>query len=244
MIQLVQKGVERVNNKEFLNEESYQQTKKKITKISLIILIVGVVLGVTLIAIGIIKGNLSKTEAEKINEERYNAAYQESQAKVDAANKRLDEIAKEKQELNNQISTKEYECDSMSMGMDNWFADIGKCQSEVSSLESRLSELEMEEFGLENADYTVYYTQVFAKKYIFLYFIGGSIIGLSCLASGVFYLIAKRREIKAFTIQQTMPVTQEVIGKMAPTVGNAAGTIAQGITSGIKEGLKDNNKQE
>ena len=35
-----------------------------------------------------------------------------------------------------------------------------------------------------------------------------------------------------------MPVTQEVIDKMTPTIGNAAGTlgknIAQGITSGIK----------
>ena len=64
----------------------------------------------------------------------------------------------------------------------------------------------------------------------------------------MFYVIAKRREIRAFTIQQTMPVTQEVIGKMAPTIGNAAGTIgkdiAQGITSGIKEGLKDNDDEK
>lgn len=233
-----------MEKKEYLNEDSYQQAKKKITKISLIILVVGLVLGGALIATGIIKANLSKKEAEKINEERYNAAYQESQARVDAANKRLDEIAKEKQELNKQKETKQYECNSLDMKSPSWYADKVKCQGEVTSINSKITDLEREEFDLENDNYTVYYTPVFAKKYLLLYIIGGSIIGLSCLVSGVFCLIAKRREIRAFTIQQTMPVTQEVIDKMAPTVGSAAGTIgkdiAQGITSGIKEGLNNN----
>ena len=62
------------------------------------------------------------------------------------------------------------------------------------------------------------------------------------IAGGIVMFIAHRREIRAYTIQQTMPVTQEAIDKMAPTVGSAAGTIAKGITSGIKEGLKDEEK--
>ena len=237
-----------MEKKEYLNEESYQKAKKKITKISLIILVIGLVLGGTLIATGIIKAKISKTEAEKTNEERYNAAYQESQAKVDAANKRLDEITKEKQDLNKQKEAKQYECDSLDMMAPNWFADKTKCQGEVSSITSKITDLEMEEFDLENANYKVYYTPVIPKKYIILYILGGGIIGLSCFLSGIFYLIAKRREIRAFTIQQTMPVTQEVIDKMSPTIGNAAGTIgkdiAKGITSGIKEGLKDNEEQK
>ena len=49
---------------------------------------------------------------------------------------------------------------------------------------------------------------------------------------------AFRREITGFSAQQVMPVAQEGIEKMAPTVGKAAGTIAKEI----KEGLKDEEK--
>ena len=53
------------------------------------------------------------------------------------------------------------------------------------------------------------------------------------------FTIAFRREMLAFQTQQVMPVAQEGIEKMTPTVGNAAGEIAKGVTKGIKEGLKD-----
>ena len=145
-------------------------------------------------------------------------------------------------ELKSQIDTKQYECASLEMG-DNWFADSIKCQNEVSSLNSELNNLEMEQIQLENADYKELYVPILPIKYLIFYYIGASIIVFSCLIAGIFYLIAKKREIKAFTIQQTMPVTQEAIEKMAPTIGNAAGTvgkdIAQGIASGIKEGIRD-----
>lgn len=39
----------------------------------------------------------------------------------------------------------------------------------------------------------------------------------------------------AFTIQQEMPVKQETIEKMAPSVGEAAGTVAKGIKKGLKD---------
>ena len=228
-----------MEKKEYLNEENYQQTKKKITKISLIILIVGIIIGLGFIVFGVITQN----NAKKINEQRYQEAYNESQAQVDKANERLSIIETEKQELNKQKQTKQYECNSLEMGTPNWYADSVKCQSEVTSITSKINDLEMEEFELTNADYTVYYTPVLPIKYILFYIIGGSVIGTSCLISGIIYFISKRREIRAFAIQQTMPVTQEVIDKMAPTVGTAAGTIgkdiAKGITSGIKEGLKE-----
>ena len=57
------------------------------------------------------------------------------------------------------------------------------------------------------------------------------------IAGGIVMFIAHRREITAYATQQVMPVAQEGIEKIAPTIGNAAGTIAKGITSGIKEGL-------
>lgn len=63
-------------------------------------------------------------------------------------------------------------------------------------------------------------------------------------------MITKRREITAFTMQQVMPVAQEGIEKMTPTMTNAAkemaeqmaptiGNVAKEIAKGIKEGLDD-----
>ena len=48
----------------------------------------------------------------------------------------------------------------------------------------------------------------------------------------------------AFGMQQTMPLAQEGIEKMAPTVGNAAGTIAKDVAAGIKEGINSNQENK
>ena len=56
--------------------------------------------------------------------------------------------------------------------------------------------------------------------------------------------ISHRREITAYTTQQVMPVAQEGIEKMTPTVADAAGSIAKSVSKGIQEGKKeaDDNK--
>lgn len=53
------------------------------------------------------------------------------------------------------------------------------------------------------------------------------------------FLIGNRREITAYTTQQVMPVAQEGIDKMAPTIGNAVSEIAKGIKQGINEADKE-----
>lgn len=226
--------------KEYLSEENYQRTKKKITKISSIILIAGLVIGIGLILVGVI----SQINAKKTNEERYNEAYKASQEKENTANARLKEIETEKTKLNSQIQAKQYSCDSLDMMDPNWFANQTKCQEEISTLRTQLSELEMEKLQLENANYTVYYDKVPAIKYIIFYILGGIVIFSSVSTAGIIYLIAKRREIAAFTVQQTMPLAQEGIEKMAPTVGNAAGTIGKSIAKGIKEGIDEADKNK
>lgn len=69
----------------------------------------------------------------------------------------------------------------------------------------------------------------------FLNFIGFALI----IAGGVVMFIAHRREITAYTTQQVMPVAQEGIEKITPTVANAAGSIAQSISKGIQEGKNE-----
>ena len=51
--------------------------------------------------------------------------------------------------------------------------------------------------------------------------------------------IAHRREITAYTTQQVMPVAQEGIEKITPTVANAACSIAQSISKGVQEGKNE-----
>lgn len=238
-----------MENKEFISEEKYQKAKKKITKISFMILIIGLVIGIGLIIFGII----TKNNAEKTNDERYNAAYSESQAKVDEANKRLSEITTEIENQEANLNNMEIEISNMKKELskifqeDHGFSDrYYDKENEITVKETELSKLRMqkinltkEKFELENADYTVYYTPILSIKYKKFYYIGAFVIIWSCLGAGIFYLIAKRREIHAFALQQTMPLTQEAIEKFSPTIGNLGKNIAKGITSGIKEGKEN-----
>ena len=222
---------------EYLNEESYQQAKKKIIKISIIILIVGLVVGIGLMGFGFYK----QKSAKKINEQRYQEAYKQSSENVEKAKKRLSEIATEQSTLKTQLEAKQSECDALSatMGSADWFANSSKCQREASEIRDQINNLESEAFKLNNADYTVYYKSISVSKYNIFYIIGGGIILLAALGALIFYLIAKRREIMAFGIQQTMPVAQESIEKMTPTIGSAAGTISQDIARGVTQGIAE-----
>lgn len=228
-----------MEKKELLNEENYEKTKKKITTISLIILIVALLIGSTLIALGIIKTNTSKKDAEKANQERYNASEQ-----------RLKEIASEKESLNLQYDAKNQECDSLDMSAKDWYSKVNQCRRDASAISSKITNLESEEFKLNNN-----YDKVEAKNYIPLSVFGGVIIFIGGMISLSIYLIAKERDISAFAIQQSMPLAQEVIGKMAPTIGDAGKTVidkvgpsignaAGSIAKGIKDGLKDEDKSD
>lgn len=81
--------------------------------------------------------------------------------------------------------------------------------------------------------------QIDKENSIPFYMIGGFIIAISCMISLFVFMIAKRREITAFSVQQVMPVAQEGIEKMTPTLGKAGASIAKEISTGIKEGMKD-----
>ena len=65
------------------------------------------------------------------------------------------------------------------------------------------------------------------------------------IVGGVIMLISHRREIMAYSTQQVMPVAQEGIEKMTPTVADAVGSIAKSVAQGISEGKNEaQNKNE
>ena len=202
--------------------------KKIIMLIALLVLVVGLTIGGLLIYKGI-------NEKQKIDNTTNEQAEKDKQ--------RLKEIETEKEELNKKISDKKYECDSIKMGTDSWFEKSNKCDNEVLSLEEQVDELESEEFDLEKTDYE------FDKKFNSVgstrYFMFGVFIIIATLIISLsIFMFAKRREIMAFGMQQTMPLAQEGIEKMAPTVGNAAGTIAKDVAAGIKEGINSNQENK
>ena len=233
-----------MDKKEYLNEEWYQKAKKKITKISLIILITSVVLGCGLISAGFLLSKNSTEEAERINKEKYETAKKESQDRIDKANARIEEIKKEIETLKQKYNAKSQECDSLDMHDTNWYAKVNQCNREARDISSQIDELESEQRKLENGNYTVYYDLKKPKDYTYLCFVGGGVIGLGIIVALFFYLIAKGREIRAYTIQQNMPVTQETIEKMTPTVADSVGEVAKGVASGIKEGITETPKTE
>lgn len=57
-----------MNEKQYLNEEKYQKTKKKITIVAILVLIIGLLIGGGLIATGLKKYNQTKLSTEEINE--------------------------------------------------------------------------------------------------------------------------------------------------------------------------------
>ena len=214
--------------KEYLTEKNYNKGKKIIMLIALLVLVVGLTIGGLLIYKGI-------NEKQKIDNTTNEQAEKDKQ--------RLKEIETEKEELNKKISDKKYECDSIKMETDSWFEKSNKCDNEVLSLEEQVDELESEEFDLENTDYE------FDKKFNSVgstrYFMFGVFIIIATLITSLsIFMFAKRREIMAFGMQQTMPLAQEGIEKMAPTVGNAAGTIAKDVAAGIKEGINSNQENK
>ncbi|MBQ9071531.1 MAG: hypothetical protein IJY25_00030 [Bacilli bacterium] len=231
-----------MEKKEYLNEEIYERGKKNLKTIALIILLVGLFVGGSLILTGIVKTNKAKQAnveiTDKAEEKQPERTESIIQSEIDALNEELIPLkAQKSSEFKTNGFSEEY------YRLDN---EIDKKEEKIRDLESELFDLEN---GISDTFGNIFNNtkdQISTIKYVPFYIIGAFIIIVSCIISGSIYLFAKRREIKAFTIQQTMPVTQEVIDKIAPTVGNAAGTIgkdiAKGITSGIKESLNDEEK--
>lgn len=75
-----------------------------------------------------------------------------------------------------------------------------------------------------------------------LYALGGFVSSAGfvlLIVGGVMAYIAHRREITAYTTQQTMPIKKETINNITPTVADAAGTIAKSVSQGFEEGKKE-----
>ena len=69
--------------------------------------------------------------------------------------------------------------------------------------------------------------------------LGRAMLGLGIFVTAVGcifrFIVGNQRNIRAYQAQQVMPIAQEKIEKMAPSMGNAAKEIAKGIKEGISD---------
>lgn len=162
---------------------------KKRLPLPILIIIIGAVLGMIIAIIGIFR----QINAKKVNEERYNEAYQQIVENVEILKKRYDEITIELNELNTKYTEKQQECNNIPMMSDGWFEKQSKCQSEASNLRSQITDLETEQFKIENYDNTVYYNMIGPMYYQIFYIVGASVFGVALLGAFIIYLVKGKK---------------------------------------------------
>ena len=217
-----------MEKEEYLSEEKYQKTKNKISKIAILVLVVGILLGGGLITFGIMKSNSSDTNITQTRTES------DVQNEINTLNEELIPLKAQK--------TKEFQ--------ENGFTEeYYRLDNEIQTKQSQITDLETELWKMQSGFNSA--SDFISKgKYIPLYMFGAFIIIASGMIAFSIYMFSKRREITAFTTQQIMPVAQEGIEKMAPTIGKVGkelaeemapvyGKIAKEISNGIKEGQKE-----
>lgn len=235
--------------KEFLTEENYERGRKKLVRFALLVLTIGILVGGSLIAMGIIKANKIKQANEqsiqKIEQAYNTRSVVEIQTDIDSIQAKIDNL---ENEISNLI-TEQNKIFRDDMGFSDRYYEKGKeietKEKELDKLQNQLLNYNDELWKIESGyndtakEMEIAENTTSTSKSVLFYMLGGFIVASSCIISFIVYIFSKQREITAFTAQQIMPVAQEGIEKMAPTIGNAAETITKGITKGIKDGLKE-----
>lgn len=211
-----------MEKKEYLSEEKFQKSKKKITIIALVVLMLGVLAGGSLIAMGLTKNY------------KVNNVYPKEIVKKEA------ELNTKKTELENQIQPTVDEINKLLRvpfeGFNEAYYErqdkVAQLKKTIAPVQKQINEInDYFDMGMcHNANITMEVCAL--KEYntfdsIPLFMIGAFIVIASGMFAGTIFMIAKGRDILAFGTQQTMPVVQEGMEKMAPTIGKAAGTIAK-----------------
>ena len=298
--------------REYLTEENYERSKKKLKMVAIIVLVIGLLIGGSLITVGILKqsktnSNYSEDTIKKLQNDIEVEKVNLETKKTELEGKRDEALRVEKQNLENKkqeliskgikynYSTKYDDGESYDLkiitkaldpsfdycafdeyknnGLTKDYCLLSSNKDEdsiaISAIESVLSaNLNYCIGNIKNNTYTSHYCSLlsqlndksdFNKDFdsydsIPFYMIGGFIIIASCMIAGSIYMTTKQREILAFHTQQVMPVAQEGMEKMAPTIGKtgasiakemapAYGEIAKEISKGIKEGLKNDDEK-
>lgn len=224
-----------MNKKEYLTEENYHRGTGILKRISLLFLILGLLLGGGLIA----KGILNKIDVNS----KHSVEYQNSISKKISKEKELLESKKAELEAkgvkySSYVNYTDGEAYDLKIIINVLDPSFNHCKFEEysnNSITQNYCSLK-EQLEKASSDFDKDFDSMDSVPYFIL---GVFCLILFCMISLSLYLTSKRREILAFTTQQAMPIAQEGMEKMTPSVGKFAETIARSISKGIKDGRKD-----
>ncbi len=196
-----------------LNEEKYKKNKKALTKVAIIIAILGVLIGGGLIVAGVMKktnaGNASAIEAPT-----------SSQAES------LDDDSVSSDEIYETYENYSQRAQQMQKDFEEEFEESKKAnEAQVQQIKQE-SEAESKRMH----DDFVGTTMIMAGIFIAV---------VSLMAAGAIFKFAYTREIVAFQAQQVMPVAKEGIDQMTPTVAKSVGAIVGEVTKAKNAAAKD-----
>lgn len=202
---------------EYLNEEKYKRTKKVLGIVSLTILLVGLGIGAFLIYKGV-----KKPSSDELSK---------------SAN-----ILKIKQQ---ELLDKGFKYNSFSQYTDLEVYDL---KIITDALNPSFNYCSFDEYrnNLITKDYCSLRNKSSSFSGIPFIMIGLFVCFATLMIAGSIFMVAKRREVLAFGIQQGLPVMNETLEKVTPTVSKAASSISKEVfksaAEGIKEGFKDLEK--
>lgn len=210
-----------------LNEQNYQKGKKAIAAIGILIIVLGVGLGLFLITTGIIKMN-SKSNKNEVNN-------------IELLEKKIDELEKEEIQVRLE-KNKEFD--------ENQFSEkYYLLQNKLSDIREEISEAKSE-IWKEESGYNNTKNRIESSKGLMYIIPGVMAIIFGFIFGGIVLSIAYGRNILAWKIQQVMPVAQESMETISPTIAKISKeqieTIAPAIgelAKEIKKGLQDDNKE-
>lgn len=217
--------------KEYLNEEKYQKTKKKISVVALIVLIIGLLLGGSLIFNGFQKQEEINEKYSDENKSSISEQISIEKQKLEAKKLELESKGVKYDVFAKYTDGEAYDLKIITKVLDPSFDLWDFNEYKENPITGKYCSLRRQLDDISNEFNKTWDS----SEYIQFYISGGFVIFFFCIISSMIYMASKRREIAAFTAQQVIPVTQENIEKMAPFVGN----VAKEIANGIKEELND-----
>ena len=213
-------------NEELLSEEKYRKVKGKLSHTALIVLIIGLLVGGSMLCYGIFGG----PSDEKLSELKT-------------------QLEEKRDELENSGVTEcsNYRCgDGYDLYVINEALDpsFDHCAFD----EYKNSSITGEYCKARNA------SSLDGGRIVYC-IIGGFLIFAFGMFAGQIYFMSRGREVLSFMTQQTLPVAAEGFEKVAPTVARvkkgmmkdmapAYGELAKEISKGIKEGINEANEEE
>jgi hypothetical protein len=224
-----------------LNEERYQRSKRKIKSISIIILIIGILLGSLVILRGLkehltVNFKYSDKHLAEVKEE-----YNKEKEVLGAKKKALLEKG-----VQFSYFAKNTDGDAYDLMMIVTVLEGNRCgfnEYKRYELTQKYCEIENELNDLSDRDFNKSFAGANSLKY---YMIGGFVIFTFGMVAFYLYINSKQREILAFHAQGLMPLAEEsadklsdisasMMEKMAPAMGRVAKEIAKGAKEGEEE---------